>query len=86
MKAAAVLDIGEVMQDPHLVARDFVLTGDHPVAGPRPMPAVPWSYDGVRPRLKHAPLLGDRTEAVMTKLARLSAEEFRDLRAEKVLA
>jgi crotonobetainyl-CoA:carnitine CoA-transferase CaiB-like acyl-CoA transferase len=81
-----VLDIGEVMQDPHLVARGFVLTGDHPVSGPRPMPAVPWSYDGVRPELRHAPLLGDRTDAALAELAGLGPAELQALRAERVLA
>ena len=84
--AGAVLDIGEVMQDPHLSAREFVVAGDHPLAGPRPMPAVPWLYDGARPQLRHAPLLGDRTAAVMAELARLSSEEIERLRTEKVLA
>jgi crotonobetainyl-CoA:carnitine CoA-transferase CaiB-like acyl-CoA transferase len=86
VKAGAVLDIGEVMQDPHLVARGFVLTGDHPVSGPRPMPAVPWSYDGVRPELRHAPLLGDRTDAALAELAGVGPAELQALRAEKVLA
>jgi crotonobetainyl-CoA:carnitine CoA-transferase CaiB-like acyl-CoA transferase len=50
------------------------------------MPAVPWLYDGARPSLRHAPLLGDSTDAVMTELGRLSSTELEALRAEKVLA
>lgn len=57
--AAAVLTISEVMQDPHLIARDFVGLDDHPVVGPRPIPAVAWQYDGRRSALRHAPLLGE---------------------------
>jgi crotonobetainyl-CoA:carnitine CoA-transferase CaiB-like acyl-CoA transferase len=85
-KAGAVLDIGEVMTDPHLVARGFVVEGDHPLAGPRPMPAVPWLYDGERPQLGHAPLLGDRTAQVLTEVAKLSHEEVEALRLDGVLA
>lgn len=86
MKTAAVLDIGEVMIDPHLAARGFVVEGDHPIAGPRPMPAVPWLYDGKRPQLGHAPLLGDRTAQVLTEIAGLSHEEVEALRSDGVLA
>jgi crotonobetainyl-CoA:carnitine CoA-transferase CaiB-like acyl-CoA transferase len=84
--AAAVLDIGEVMTDPHLVARGFVLRGDHPIAGPRPMPAVPWLFDGERPSLRHAPLLGDGTEDVVTALAALTRDEVSALRSAGALA
>jgi crotonobetainyl-CoA:carnitine CoA-transferase CaiB-like acyl-CoA transferase len=52
-----VLDIGEVMADKHLRARGFVLAQEHPVSGVRTVAAVPWRYDGVRPVLRHAPLL-----------------------------
>lgn len=85
IKAGAVLDMSEVMADPHLARRGFVLADDHPVAGPRPVPAVPWVYDGARPTLRHAPRLGDRTEKVLAELAGLSHEEEEALRAEGVL-
>ena len=86
VRAGAVLDIGEVIEDPHLAARDFVIRGDHPLAGPRPMPAVPWLYDGTRPKLRHAPLLGNQTDVVMTEIAHLSSHELASLREQKVLA
>jgi crotonobetainyl-CoA:carnitine CoA-transferase CaiB-like acyl-CoA transferase len=86
IRAGAVLDIAEVIEDPHLVARNFVVRGDHPLAGPRPMPAVPWLYDGTRPKLRHAPLLGNQTDVVMTEIAHLSAHELASLREQKVLA
>lgn len=85
ISAASVLDITEVIADPHLAARGFVLTGDHPIAGPRPMPAVPWLNDGVRPTLAHAPLLGDATERVIASLGEDRANEIELLRREGVL-
>jgi crotonobetainyl-CoA:carnitine CoA-transferase CaiB-like acyl-CoA transferase len=60
-----VLDIAQVMADEHLQARGFVLTEEHPVAGPRTVAAIPWRYDGARPVLPHAPLLDSgRAEAL----------------------
>lgn len=60
-----VLDIGQVMADEHLRARGFVLTEEHPVAGPRTMAALPWRWDGRRPQLAPAPLLDSgRAEAL----------------------
>ena len=86
VKAGAVLDMSEVMADPHLVERGFVLADDHPVAGARPIPAMPWLYDGVRPTLRHAPRLGDGTDEVLARLAKLTQEEVEALRVEGVLA
>jgi crotonobetainyl-CoA:carnitine CoA-transferase CaiB-like acyl-CoA transferase len=59
--AGAVLDMLEVIADPHLHARGFVNQLDHQVAGVRPLPGVPWLYDGMRPPLGVAPLLGADT-------------------------
>lgn len=85
VRAGAVLDMSEVMADPHLLERGFVLADDHPVAGPRLVPAVHWLYDGVRPTLHHAPCLGDRTADVLADLVGLTPEELDALRADGVL-
>lgn len=66
VRAGAVLDMAEVMADPHLASRGFVCVDDHPVAAGRPVPGVPWRYDGVRPTLGHAPRLGEHTDEIMT--------------------
>lgn len=60
-----VLDIAQVMADEHLQARGFVLTEEHPVAGPRTIAAIPWRYDGTRPVLAHAPLLDSGRDAAL---------------------
>ncbi len=83
--AAPVLDMSEVMQDPHLTARGFIREDNHPVAGVKPIPALPWSYDGRRPQLSHAPCLGDSTDAVMRELLARQDSEVAALRSEGVL-
>ena len=65
LRAGSVQDVADVMVDPHLTARRFVAVDDHPVAGARPAPGVAWLYDGERPQLPHAPLLGADTDDVL---------------------
>ena len=65
----AVLDLLEVMNDPHLRNdRGFVVEDDHPVTAGRSLPAVPWLWDGSRPVLRHAPCLGEHTDEVVREL------------------
>jgi crotonobetainyl-CoA:carnitine CoA-transferase CaiB-like acyl-CoA transferase len=63
-----VLDLREVIEDPHLRATGFVQEIEHPVAGRRPFPGVPWRYNGVRPPLGVAPTLGESTREVLGAL------------------
>jgi crotonobetainyl-CoA:carnitine CoA-transferase CaiB-like acyl-CoA transferase len=46
---------------------------------------VPWQYDGVRPALGVAPLLGSDTQLVLSELLQLSPEEIEDLRGRGAL-
>ena len=83
--AAAVLNMSDVIDDPHLAVRGFVRKDDHPVAGPRAIPAVPWLYDGRRPELNHAPCLGDGTSVVLADLLGQSPDEIFELENAEVL-
>ena len=85
IRAAPVIDMSEIMSDPHLNERSFVLPDDHPIAGSRPVPGVPWLVDGTRPTLRHAPRRGDHTDEVLGLLAQLEPEALDALRAEGVL-
>jgi hypothetical protein len=46
---------------------------------------VPWQYDGVRPALGVAPLLGSDTDPVLGELLHLSPREIDDLRGRGAL-
>jgi crotonobetainyl-CoA:carnitine CoA-transferase CaiB-like acyl-CoA transferase len=85
VRAGAVLDMREVMADEHLSARSFVVADEHPVARGRSMPGVAWLYDGVRPSLAHAPLLGEGTREVLERLTHLTANEIEALEEAGVL-
>ena len=85
VSAAAVLDAAEVMADEHLRAAGFVVGDTHPVAAGRPLPAVPWRFDGVRPELGPAPTRGEGTRAVLEQLAGVAPAEADALEADGVL-
>ena len=78
--AAPVFDSAEVMQDPHLRERGFVLEAEHPVAGRRPVLTLPWAADGARgDTLRPAPSFGEHNEWVLRELLQLSDEDFQRL-------
>ncbi len=85
VRVAAVLDLREVIDDEHLRARGFVVADDHPVATGRSMPGVAWRYDGVRPGLAHAPVLGEGTREVLASLGGLDPDELDALERTGVL-
>jgi len=85
LSAGAVLDISEVMVNPHLTARNFVVQDNHPLAKGRPAPGVPWLYNGERPTVDHAPLLGDSTDEVLGRVAGVGRNEIETLRTEGAL-
>ena len=85
LRAGSVQDVADVMVDPHLGARGFVAVDNHPVAGARPAPGVAWLYDGGRPQLPHAPLLGADTDDVLLG-AGFDAASIAALRAGGALA
>jgi len=42
---------------------------DHPVLGRHTLPGLPFVFDGVRPKQRRAPLLGEHTQEVLAELA-----------------
>jgi crotonobetainyl-CoA:carnitine CoA-transferase CaiB-like acyl-CoA transferase len=84
--AGAALDVAELLADPHLRAREFVVEVDHPEAGPRKTVGLPWKLGNVADcRYTHAPLLGEHNRYVFGELLGLSDDEIRDLISEKVI-
>jgi crotonobetainyl-CoA:carnitine CoA-transferase CaiB-like acyl-CoA transferase len=81
-----VLTPEEILNDPHLEARGFLVDVEHPVAPPMrvPGPAIrmtetPW-------RTERAPLLGEDTDDVLRDVLGLDDEALRSLRARGVVA
>jgi crotonobetainyl-CoA:carnitine CoA-transferase CaiB-like acyl-CoA transferase len=83
---APVLSLGEVLEDPHVKAREAFIQGEHPVAGNLTLLA-PWIHMSKTPSSirQMAPTLGQHTEEVLQGLLDCSAEEVEGLRAAGVV-
>lgn len=83
--AAPLRDAMEVLSDPHLHARGF-LTLTETENGPVALPNSPMRYIGSALReLTPPPALGQDTDAVLSEICGLGAEELAALRAEGVI-
>ena len=84
--AGPVLTAAEVIADPHLEARAFWDTVDHPEAGTYRQVSTPWKLSkhprsGTRP----APGLGEHNHDVLGELLGLSAREIATLEAQGII-
>ena len=78
--AAPVSDSAEVLADPHLLERGFVVPLEHPVAGTRPVTTLPWAVDGRRvEELRPAPSFGHHNQWVLKELLQLPDDEYERL-------
>src|SRR5438132_982117 len=81
----AVLDTGEVLDDPHLNARGQVHTIEHATRGRFRLPGCPVRLSASEAPTTPAPLAGEHTEQVLAEVLGLSADEVSKLRVEGVL-
>lgn len=65
--AGAVLDSAELLSDPHLRARDMVVTVEHPERGPWEFIGPPFHLSGSKVAVRPAPLLGEHSTEVLTE-------------------
>jgi formyl-CoA transferase len=81
----AVLDSGDLLQDPHLLARNAVRTVVHPERGPWEFIAPPVRMSESDVEMLPAPLLGQHTAEVLAEELGLSADELQRLGASGVI-
>src|SRR5919198_1903348 len=80
----AVLDSGEVLSDPGLVARGMVVSLEHPTRGRFAMPGNPVHLSASPTTVTRAPLLGEHNVEVYGGWLGLPADELRALEKDRV--
>jgi len=81
-----VNDIGQVFEDPQVVARGMKITMPHASGVDVPLIASPIKMSKTPPRYRHAPpLCGQHTDEVLGELLGLDAKAIADLRARGVV-
>jgi crotonobetainyl-CoA:carnitine CoA-transferase CaiB-like acyl-CoA transferase len=84
--AGPVVRSDELLANEQLKARGMVVDVSHPVAGDHQHLGLPWTMDSLGADYRRAPLLGEHTHEVLTKLLGLSQEEYDALEAQNVLS
>ena len=79
--------MGEVIEDPHVKARETFIEREHPTAGPLTLLA-PWiRMSGTPTAIQEvSPTLGQHTDDVLGGLLGLDAPAIADLRAQNAIA
>ena len=83
--ASAVLDSCEVLEDPHLKARDMVVDVHDPARGEYQIIGCPIKVEGNDVDVRPPPLLGEHSEEVLSELLGMSRDEIESLRDEGVV-
>ena len=81
----AVQDSCEVLQDPHLKAREIVIDMRDPARGDYQVIGCPIKVEGNDVRVTPPPLLGEHSEEVLTTLLGMDSEQVSTLREEGVV-
>jgi formyl-CoA transferase len=81
----AVLDSTEILADPHLRKRRFIVDLEHPRRGPYPMPGNPVRLSDSPTEIERSPLLGEHNAEIYGKLLGLGAEQIESLRRDGII-
>ena len=84
--AGPVLSVFDMIADPHLAARRFIIDMPHPEVGPRAVASLPARFSAV-PELphRHAPLLGEHNALVFEEMLGVGRETYERLVADRVV-
>jgi len=83
---APVNDYADVINDPQVLANDYVIEFDHPAAGPVKLAGYPIRFSDTPAHIaREAPEFGQHTEEVLQELCGLSWEEIAALRDEGIV-
>jgi formyl-CoA transferase len=80
-----VLDSTEILADPHLRQRRFIVDLEHPRRGRYPMPGNPVRLSDSPTEIERSPLLGEHNAEVYGKLLGCGPDEIANLRRDGVI-
>jgi formyl-CoA transferase len=81
----AVLDSVEVLADPHLRKRRFIVDLEHPRRGPYPMPGNPVRLSDSPTEVGRSPLLGEHNADVYGRLLGYKSDQIESLRRDGII-
>jgi formyl-CoA transferase len=81
----ATLDTGEVLEDPHLRAREMIVDVEYPTRGTYQTVGCPVKLSDSPAEVTRPPLLGEHTAELLAALCGMSADEVRKLRGQGVV-
>ena len=81
----ATLDTGEVLQDPHLRARDMIVDIEYPTRGTYQTVGMPVKLSDSPAEVTRPPLLGEHTTELLTELCGVSTDEVKKLKVQGVV-
>ena len=80
------LDAIDMVNSPHVGARDYFVELEHPEVGTRRHMGIPWTMSRTPCEVRRpAPCLGQDTDAVLTEIVGLSQDEIATLREKDIL-
>ncbi|MFA5056045.1 MAG: CoA transferase [Dehalococcoidia bacterium] len=80
IKAGAVLDAAELVNDPHLKERGFFTEIEHPEAGKHILPGISWKMSHTHGRIERpAPCFGEHNRYVLGELLGMSEADIEEL-------
>ena len=85
LPVGAINSMADVFADPHLRAREFITTIEHPEAGAFEFPGLPIRMHGTPGALRRAPLLGEHTSEVLTSELGYTPEDVVILRQRNIV-
>ena len=81
-----ILNIQQVVDDPHLNARGYFVEVEHPIIGKAKIPGIPFKLSETPGEVEHSsPLVGEHNELILGKYLRISSAEVKQLKEEGVL-
>jgi len=78
-----ILNIQQVVDDPHLNARDYFVEVEHPVIGKAKIPGIPFKMSETPGAVERpSPLVGEHNEFILGKYLKIGKDELGNLKQE----